>query len=139
MATPEQASAGAGVALTDIDNAHAFYEEGRWQVYCACCAHQRHRQTVSTWEVHHVLSRQHCRLYGAPRYSPDNALRLCAKAPQSCHSRHTSHQELLPLACLRDENIAFAAKWLGPELAHEHLTRYYAGSDPRVDRLLEIA
>ena len=124
------------VALTEIDNAGSFYDEGRFQGYCAHCSWLGRSQVVPTWEVHHVLSKQHCRIYHAPRHSPDNALRVCAKSPRACHERHTGHQELLPLACLRDENIAFIARWLGAEAGYEHLVRYYSGSDPRVDLLL---
>ena len=123
-------------ALSSIDDSRSFYEEGRWQGHCAHCAHLGRPQTVRTWEVHHVLAKQHCRWYGAPRYSPDNALRLCAKAPRACHELHTTHGLLLPLACLRDENIAFVVRWLGADTAHEYLHRYYAGTDPRVEALI---
>lgn len=127
------------VGLTSINSPRAFYEEGRWQAYCACCGYLKRTQTVSTWEVHHVVSKAHCRDYGAPRHSPDNALRLCAKAPVACHEQHTTHGLLLPVGCLRDENIAFAAYWLTPGPAYEYFRRYYAGSDARIDALLEIA
>lgn len=138
MATSQPTLAGE-IELTDIDDARSFFDEGRYQGYCAYCSHLRRAQPVPTWEVHHVLSKQHCRKYGAPLYSPDNALRLCAKSGVACHERHTTHQCLLPLGCLRDENIAFIARWLGPAAGFEHLVRYYAGFDPRVDYLLRLA
>jgi hypothetical protein len=118
--------------LTDIDDAESFFQEGRYQGCCAACGSTR------SWEAHHVIQKQRCRREGAPLYSPDNALRVCAKSPDTCHERHTTHAELLPLLCLRDENIAFAERWLGAGPAYEYLTRYYAGSDPRVDALLEV-
>lgn len=125
------------VELTSIDNPRSFYEAGREQGYCALCGHLARPQVVSTWEVHHVLAKQHCR-FGVPRHSPDNALRLCAKSPASCHSRHTSHQHLLPLECLREENIAFVVRWLGEGPAFVYLQRSYSGSDARVNALLEF-
>jgi hypothetical protein len=127
------------IELTSIDSPKSFYEEGRWQACCAHCGYLQRSQTVRTWEAHHVVAKQHCRFYGAPLHSPDNALRLCAKSAHSCHTLHTTHAVLLPLACLRDENIAFAARWLGPERAYEYLRLRYAGTDPRVDALLEAA
>lgn len=41
------------------------------------------------------------------------------------------------MGCLRDENIAFAAYWLGAGPAHVYFHTYYSGTDPRVDALLE--
>lgn len=125
------------INLTSIDDPESFFLEGRYQGYCALCAYLDRPQVVKTWEVHHVLSKQHCRRYQAPRHSPDNALRLCAKSPDACHERHTTHQELLPVACLRDENIAFAVRWLGVGPALVYFETYYAGTDPRLDHLLE--
>ena len=123
-------------ARKSIDNPQSFYLAGRWQGYCALCEFLKRPQQSKRWEVNHVLSRQHCRWFGAPQYSPENALRLCAKAPRACHEQHTSHMMLLPVGCLRDENIAFIARWLGPERAYEYLHRYYEGTDPRVEALI---
>jgi hypothetical protein len=125
--------------LSSIDSPKGFYEEGRWQAYCAHCGFLKRPQAVSEWEVHHVVAKQHCRLYGAPLHSPDDALRLCAKSARSCHALHTTHQILLPLACLRDENIAFAVHWLGAARAFVYLHRNYSGADPRLSALLEVA
>lgn len=124
------------VILTSIDDSKSFYLEGKFQGYCASCRFHGREQVVATWEVHHGIAKQTCRREGAPLYSPDNALRLCAKAPRACHERHTSHQERLPMGCLRDENIAFAAKHLEPGPAYVYFQRHYQGSDPRVDALL---
>lgn len=118
-----------GVALTEIDDAASFYAEGQHQLCCAKC------ESVGPFEVHHVIQGQRCRREGAPRHSPDNALRLCAKSATACHERHTTHQELVPLRCLRDENIAFAVRHLGPGPAYVYFTTYYAGADERLDQL----
>lgn len=131
MATPEPTRVGA--SLSAIDDAASFYAEGKYQGECAAC------HSTGPFEVHHVVERQRCRRTGAPQFSPDDALRLCAKSPGTCHERHTSAQRRVPLAALRDENIAFAERWLGAGPAYNFLTRYYAGSDARVDRLLEVA
>lgn len=117
--------------LTAIDDPESFRAEARHQGRCAACGRP------GAFDAHHVLEKRHCRLYGAPLHSPDNALRLCSKAADRCHERHTSRQRAVPLVVLRDENIAFAARWLGRAAAYEYLTRRYAGSDPRVDQLLE--
>lgn len=117
-----------------IDDPRSFWEEARWQRVCAVC-----KRPTRDWEAHHVIQKQRCRRERAPLHSPDNALRLCAGGPHCCHELHTTHQLLVSLACLRDENITFAANWLGAGPAYEYLTRYYAGSDPRVDSLLRAA
>lgn len=116
----------------EIDDTESFYEEGKYQRACASCG------ATGLFEVHHVLQKQVCRREGAPLYCPDNGLRLCAKSATTCHERHTSHQELVPLDRLRDENIAFVIRWLGVGPAYNYLTRAYSGSDPRVDRLLGV-
>jgi hypothetical protein len=97
---------------------------------CAVCLERK------PFEAHHVLAKSHCRQAGAPRYSPDNALRLCAKTPQSCHERHTHWQQRVPSRALRDENIEFVARWLGDLAAYNYLRRYYEGYDARVEALL---
>ncbi len=116
------------IRLTEIDNAASFHAEGQYQLCCANCA------STGPWDTHHVVQRQRLRRGGAPQCSPDDALRVCS----ACHERHTNHVELLPLRCLRDENIAFAERWLGAGPAYEYFTRYYSGADPRVDQLLEV-
>lgn len=125
------------MSLTVIDDAKAFHEEARYQGFCAGCAYYARSQISKLWEAHHVLEKKHCKTSGAPLNSPDNALRVCAKSMHACHERHTTHQELLPVGCLRDENIAFIVESLGPGPAYNYLRRYYSGSDPRVDALLE--
>lgn len=125
------------MSLTVIDDATAFHEEARYQGFCAACGYYERPQISKLWEAHHVLFKKHCKTSGAPLNSPDNALRLCAKSMHACHERHTAHQELLPVGCLRNENIAFVAYWLEPGPAYEYFRRYYSGSDPRLDALLE--
>lgn len=120
--------------LTDIDDARAFYEEGK---YAGCCAHCG--KIKGAWQVHHVVFRQRCRREGAPEWSPDDALRICSGAAQCCHEREHSAQERICCSDLRDENIAFAARWLGAGPAFNYLTRYYEDDgDPRVHQLLEF-
>lgn len=118
--------------LTSIDNGASFHAEARYQLCCAACG------STGPWEAHHVLSQQHCRRASAPRHSPDNALRLCAKTSAACHERHTNHQQRLPISCLRDANLAFLCRWLGPGGAYEYLGRYYSGTDARRDALLAL-
>jgi hypothetical protein len=119
------------VLLSDIDDPHSFYLEGAIQGWCASC------HSTGRFEIHHCLPKQVCRRERAPLHSPDNALRVCAKSLDSCHERHTSGAERLPLACLRDENIAFMVRWLRTGPAYNLLTRDYAGADPRVDAILK--
>jgi hypothetical protein len=121
------------VSLTDINNQVSFFLEGRYQQCCAHCG-----RIKGSWQVHHVIFRQHCRKEGAPQYSPDNALRVCQGAAECCHEREHSAQERIRVSDLRDENIAFAARWLGPGPAYEYLRRRYEDDgDPRLDALLE--
>lgn len=134
--TPEPAPT-SGVTLTEIDDPQSFFLEARAQGYCASCAYHGRTQIVSSWQAHHVIQRQRCRRERAPLFSPDDALRVCSGSPAACHERHTTHQELLPVGCLRDENIAFAERWLGAGPAIIYFETYYAGSDPRIDALLE--
>lgn len=119
------------VVLTEISNPHSFFLEARYQVVCAHCKKPR------PFMAHHVLTAQELRRLRAPEYSPDDALRVCAHTADSCHERHHSGQERIALADLRDENIAFAARWMGEGYAYSWLTRYYDGADARVDALLE--
>lgn len=130
MASPESQTALDRVVLTSINNAASFYEEGKYQIVCAVpdC------QAPGAFEVHHAVQKQRCRREGAPQHSPDDALRTCL----GCHGDHTSHKRRIPMAALRDENIAFAAHWLGAGPAYEYFHSHYSGSDPRIDALLEI-
>jgi hypothetical protein len=115
---------------TDIPTAGSsreFYEAGCRQLACAACG------STGAFDIHHVVQRQICRREQIPQHHPDNALRIC----RDCHHRHSSHQGVLPLSALRDENIAFAVEFLGPGPAYNHFCRYYAGRDTRVDDLLE--
>ena len=120
--------------LSDIDDPGAFYLEGRNQRGCAHCG-----CIGGAWQVHHVVFRQRCRIEGAPQFSPDDALRVCAGTADCCHEREHSAQERLRCSDLRDENIEFAARWLNPGPAFNYLCRYYEDDgDPRVHKLLEI-
>jgi hypothetical protein len=116
--------------LTAIDNPRSFWLEARSQMVCAVCEQRK------PFDAHHVLTRSRCKREGLPLWSPDNALRLCAKTPDSCHERHTRWQRLVPLIALRDTNIEFVAHWLGDLAAYSYLRRYYDGYDPRVEALL---
>jgi hypothetical protein len=115
--------------LAAIDNPRSFWLEARSQMVCAVCAGRK------PFDAHHVLTRSWCRRERVPVWCPDNALRLC----DACHERHTRWQQLVPLSALRDANIEFVARWLGPGRAHVYLNRYYAGRDPRVDALVRDA
>ena len=121
--------------LTDIDDPRSFYEEGKYMGHCGHCG-----RIKGSWQVHHVVFRQRCRSEGAPEWSPDNAFRVCSGAADRCHEREHSAQERVRCSDLRDENIAFAVRWLGRGPAFNYLTRYYEDDgDPRVRQLLEIA
>jgi hypothetical protein len=121
------------VVLSAIDEPASFHDEARFQGACASCG-----KTKGAWEAHHVLQKQTCRRFHAPLYSPDNAMRLCSKSPDACHERHTTAQERVRAKCLRDETIAFVARWLGPGPAYVYLSAQYAGSDPRIEALVHL-
>jgi hypothetical protein len=112
-----------------FDNYRAFFEAARWQGVCAVC-----ERPGGDWEAHHVVQKQVCRREHAPQHSPDNALRVCERD----HVNHTNAVARIPLGRLRNENIAWARRWLGPELAYNYLSTQYGGPpDARIDRLLE--
>lgn len=86
------------------------------------------------WEAHHVTYEKHVTALGFPKWNTDNVLRLCVK----CHARHHSRIAVLPLKMLRTENIEYAFRIMG-ERAFDYLQRQYAGADPRLRRMLDIA
>jgi hypothetical protein len=129
---PTTANPAPSTALMTVNNPASFYAAAQVQRVCAVC-----KKVTRNWEAHHVVQKQRCRVEGAPLHSPDDALRLCAREPGACHERHTSGIDRVPLSCLRDENIAFAHAALGAGPAYVYLIAQYAGTDPRVDRLLE--
>lgn len=132
-ATPEPITC--SPPLSDIDDPRSFWLEAQYQGQCAHCG-----RIKGAWQAHHVVFRQTCRREGAPEWSPDDAIRVCAGAPDRCHEREHSGQERLKCSDLRDENIAFAVRWLGPGAAFNYLVRYYEDDgDPRVHHLLGIA
>lgn len=94
---------------------------------CACCG-GRDRLVR-----HHATFRQTVRREGGDEWAPANALALCTPCHEGFHARRVP----VPLSVLRDENIAFAADLLGPLAAHVYLSRRYAGTDPRVEALLQ--
>ena len=56
-----------------------------------------------------------------------------------CHGQHHARREVLPLRVLPDSVFEFALEVLGAGRAFEYLRRHYAGDDPRLDALLEVA
>ena len=106
----------------------AFKQAARDQRVCAVC-----RRGNRPWEAHHVITKSFLKGEGFELYHPDNALRLCE---YPCHAQHTNAFARIELSCLTDRNIAYAVRLLGAPKAHSHLTRNYAGADPRVDALL---
>lgn len=97
---------------------------------------------------HHAVTQQRLRQVAAER--ADNAqdrglheAALCADTRNivlvafRCHQQHHAAKVKLPLAVLPDSCYEFAAEVLGAGPAYEYLRRYYGGSDPRLDALLE--
>lgn len=89
------------------------------------------RRTGGKLDPHHVLEKQFVRKEGGDVSDPRNRLMLC----RLCHAGQTSRLRKVPLTKLRDENISFASRLLGPARAAAYLCRAYAGEDPRVDKL----
>lgn len=79
---------------------------------------------------HHAVYRQH--ILGAELNDPRNLVPIAF----DCHLAHHGASKRLPLSVLPDGVFEFAAELMGPG-AHGYLSRYYAGSDPRLDALLE--
>jgi hypothetical protein len=66
-------------------------------------------------------------------WDPRNSMTL----GNGCHSRHhNSTKGKLPLTAIPSAAIEFAYELLGPA-AHDYLKRRYAGTDPRVEALLD--
>jgi hypothetical protein len=116
------------------DSPASFHAAARWQGRCAVCLTDK-----EPWHAHHVLAKQYCRRENAPLHHPDDALRLCSMGPTSCHWRHEQWQERVPLTCLTDANIAFVILALGPGPGYNYLTRNYAGTDLRLEHILDCA
>lgn len=85
-------------------------------------------------KTHHAVYRQHIQDERGDEWDPDDALNTC----DDCHHRHHHDSNFkLPMRSLRPENIAFAARLFKSKArAHSYFHRYYAGEDPRVERLL---
>jgi hypothetical protein len=92
---------------------------------CGCGQRAAHR--------HHVIYRQHVTRAGGDLRDPRNLVPVAF----ACHGAHHSGAARLPLARLPDDVYAFAVELLGTGLAYETLRRYYGGSDPRLNGLLD--
>lgn len=92
---------------------------------CICGCGQR------AVHLHHVVYQQHI-----PLAQRDAAANLVPIAFH-CHGAHHGRSRPLCLHLLPDEAYSFAAKVLGRGKAYEYLNRRYAGSDIRLERLLE--
>lgn len=135
MAPPKSAAPDNSDASAMNDHARhtSFYIVARMQLVCAKC------KTTKAWQAHHVVQQQRLRREGVLENDSDNALRLCSGRADSCHERHTTGQERVPLSCLHDANFFFAARSLGPGPAYVYLRAQYAGDDPRLEALLDEA
>lgn len=110
--------------------AHDFHEAAALQGLCQNSACGR---STYVWDAHHVVEKKYLKKHGLPLFDPRNALRLC----ESCHSRHTTASQRIPMESLRDENIDYAFEILGA-YAYDYLHRYYDGTDGRVQASLDI-
>ncbi len=81
---------------------------------------------------HHVIYRQHLRQHGGDLKDIRNLVPMAF----DCHGAHHSGARRLRLELLPDSAFAFAVELMGAGLAYEHLARYYAGEDPRLEALL---
>lgn len=78
---------------------------------------------------HHVVYEAELESRGLPKYDKRNMMALCA----DCHfnHHHGPYTNMIPLALLSDENVAYAYEVLG-SYAFDYLREKYAGDDERV-------
>jgi hypothetical protein len=99
------------------------------QERCANCGSE------GAWDPHHAgVYEQELRRLGLPLWDPDNALRLCWR----CHALHHAPASKLALSILRDENISYAFRVLGPR-GYDYLRRRYTGQDRRLEAELNLS
>lgn len=84
---------------------------------------------------HHVIYRQELKWRGGSMKDKRNLVPVCKR----CHEKHHQAVERLPMRRLPDEFFEFARDLMGAGPAYEWVRRFYAGSDPRHDALLEAA
>lgn len=111
-----------------------FRQEARYQKVCAICG-----KPGGGVHGHHVIDRQELRRRNLPEWDHRNALRVhpfCPSKPLAGHYAHENARDhsRIPLSRLTDKNVEFAAEALG-DYAYDHLTRYYSGTDERVEAL----
>lgn len=120
------------IAQAQIDAARRFRGEAQRQRVCARCG------MGGSFDAHHVVEKSWLKARGLPLFDPDNALRLCDEHNKNdCHGKHTrgvKRKDRLHVRCLRDENLAFAFRLMGPA-AGSYLRRRYRGTDPRLEAL----
>lgn len=108
-------------------NPRSFFEEGRFQKFCAVC------ESAGPFEVHHVVSKHRLKKMGLYTilYDGRNALRLCeGLSTNRCHGEHTNGKLTIETAKLTNENICFV--WETLDVAGQnYLERHYTGPDAR--------
>lgn len=84
---------------------------------------------------HHVIHQQHVRGAKGDEWDPLNAFTIC----RSHHRAHHDRRNVIPLTALGNSVFVFAVELWGCGKTYAYLRRYYSGSDPRMDMLLEHA
>jgi hypothetical protein len=91
---------------------------------------------------HHVIYRQELRHRATLERSYrslETDRRNIVPMAFDCHGGHHSGAARLHLSRLPDSCFEFAEEIMGAGAAFEYLGRYYAGEDPRLSALLEVA
>jgi hypothetical protein len=106
-----------------------FQSAAASQERCANCGSE------GAWDPHHAgVYEQDLRRLKLPLWDTDNALRLCWR----CHGLHHAPASRLALNVLREENISYAFRVLGPS-AYDYLRRRYLGEDRRLEAALDLS
>lgn len=95
--------------------------------HCAACGETRNL------ERHHVIYEQHVVAAKGDPWDIANQLVLCRGCHSEAHSKHN-----LPLAVLPSSAFDFGVQLLGEGATFEYLRRRYAGTDPRLQRLIGV-
>lgn len=97
----------------------------------------------SAVQRHHVVYQQDLRAAAVRLEATTRELlrdeRNLVPVANLCHGRHHSGLRRFPLEVLPDAVFEFAVEVLGAGKAFNYLERRYAGGDPRLDALLEVA
>ena len=113
------------IKQAQIDQQRRFHAAARDQRVCARCGEG------GSFDAHHDVEKKWLKANGQPLYDPDNALRLCDEyTDNDCHGKHTrgvKRKHRLHLRVLRQENLEYAFRVMGPA-AGSYLRRRYRGA-----------